>query len=317
MENKVFSLINYVGHKSKILDQVLSCFPDSIDGTFWDIFCGSSVVGLSANFKKVNFVDNNQHLVNLYSHLRDEDFLATLESMIEEYNLTNSSKKPRSEYLKDPRIGVCTWQGEKIKNLHLDKLNEAGYRELLDKYNTLNMRGVDAAAAYMILTLYGRNSNVSIKKDGKLSGGVGPLDFSIKARKKYFEHLDVMKGRDLNWVHGSFSDINPEEGDFVYLDPPYLASGYKYGGWKEKDETDLLDWIDSLSCPWALSNTLASGDKENKLLMKWSKKYKVIPVEKKYRVWASKKEGTAKREKKRNLEVLIVPAELSSVCKVA
>jgi len=317
MENKVFSLINYVGHKSKILDQVFACVPDSIDGTFWDIFCGSSVVGLSTNFKKVNFVDNNQHLVNLYSHLRDESFLSILENMIEEYSLTNSSKKPRSEYLKDPKIGVCTWNGKKIKNLHLDKLNETGYRKLLGRYNDLKMSDIDAAAAYMILTIYGRNSNVSLKKDGKLSGGVGPLDFSIKAKKKYFEHLEVMKGRKLNWIHGIFSDAEPKEGDFVYLDPPYLASGYKYGGWKEEDELALLDWIDGLKCPWALSNTLVSGETENKILLEWSKKYNTIPVEKKYRVWASKKEGTAKRERKKNLEVLIVPSELSKNCKVA
>ena len=41
---KVFSLLNYVGHKSKILDQILLHFPKSLDGVFWDIFSGSCVV---------------------------------------------------------------------------------------------------------------------------------------------------------------------------------------------------------------------------------------------------------------------------------
>ena len=93
MTSNVFSLLNYVGHKSKILDQITIHFPKTIEGVFWDIFSGSCVVGLSSQYKNVVFVDNNAYLQNLYSSLANPKFLSVLENMISHYNLTNSSKK--------------------------------------------------------------------------------------------------------------------------------------------------------------------------------------------------------------------------------
>tara|TARA_B100000900_G_C20508488_1_gene686943 strand:+ start:250 stop:1173 length:924 start_codon:yes stop_codon:yes gene_type:complete len=307
MTNKVFSLLNYIGHKSKILDQILIHFPSTLNGVFWDVFSGSCVVGLSTPYKNVNFVDTNKYLQALYKNLNNVKFIKTLEEMIKNYNLTNSYRKPRSEYLKDPSIGTCKWHGETIKNLHLDQLNKTGYNKLLSDFNNGKFSGLKESCAYMILTLYGRNSNVTLKKDGKLSGGIGPLDFSPKAKKKYDDHLNIMSGRQLTWTVGTFKDINPTKDDFVYMDPPYLASGFKYGGWSETDENDLLDWIDSLPCNWALSNVFTSGDTKNNLLRNWSKKHKTIKIQKNYRKWAAKGKSTAKRKTKTNEEVLILP----------
>lgn len=304
---KVFSLLNYVGHKSKILDQILLHFPKSLDGVFWDIFSGSCVVGLSTPYKSVNFVDTNKYLQALYASLNNVKFIDTLEKMIKSYNLTNSYRKPRLEYLKDSNVGTCKWHGKTIKNLHLDQLNKAGYDKLLTDFNNGKFSGLKESCAYMILTLYGRNSNVTLKKDGKLSGGIGPLDFSRKAKKKYDDHLNVMSGRHLTWTVGTFKNITPDKGDFVYMDPPYLASGFKYGGWSKQNEQDLLDWIDDLPCNWALSNVLSSGDTKNDLLKNWSKKHKVIKIKKNYRKWAAKGKSTAKRKIKTNEEILILP----------
>ena len=307
MTNKVFSLLNYIGHKSKILDQIIVHFPQTLAGTFWDIFSGSSVVGLSNEYHNVHFVDNNKYLQNLYSSLDNPNFLTELEKMISKYNLTNSFRKPRAEYLKDPNIGTCTWQGETIKNLHLDQLNKAGYTSLIADFNNNKLSGLKKSCAYMILTIYGRNSSVAVKKDGNLSGGVGPLDFSPRAKKKFDGHLEVMKGRNLKWSTGTFKDFTPSKDDFVYMDPPYLASGFKYGGWSEENEKELLNWIDSLPCPWVLSNAFVYGTSSNILLQQWAQKHKIININKSYRKWASKGKSTAKKKNKRNAEVLILP----------
>ena len=306
MTHKVFSLLNYVGHKSKILDQIMIHFPQTLAGTFWDIFSGSCVVGLSSGYQKVHFVDNNKYLQALYSNLKDPNFLSTLESMITCYGLTNSFRKPRSEYLKDPNIGTCKWHGEEIKNLHLDQLNKNGYTKLLNDFNAFKFHSLNQSCAYMILTLYGRNSNVTLKKDGKLSGGIGPLDFSPKAKKKFDEHIKCMNNRNLLWTTGTFKNIKPQKDDFVYMDPPYLASGFKYGGWSEDDEQDLLDWIENLPCDWALSNVFTSGNTKNNILQTWAQKHKIIKIKKKYRKWAAKGKSTAKRKNKTNEEVLIL-----------
>ena len=304
---KLFSLLNYVGHKSKILDQISIHFPKTLKGTFWDMFSGSCVVGLSTSYNKVHFVDSNKYLQNLYSNLDDPNFLTQLEDMITKYNLTNSSKKSRSEYLKDTNIGTCTWQGQTISNLHLDQLNKKGYNSLLADFNNSKFHGIKLACAYMILTIYGRNSAVRTKKDGTLAGGVGPLDFSARAKKKYKEHLTAMSGRNLLWTTGTYKNIVPAKDDFVYMDPPYLASGFKYEGWTEEDEQNLLDWIDGLPCNWALSNAFVYGTKSNLLLQKWAQKKTIINIDKKYRKWASKGQSSMKKKNKRNAEVLILP----------
>jgi site-specific DNA-adenine methylase len=307
MINKVFSLLNYIGHKSKILDQIMVHFPKTLKGTFWDVFSGSCVVGLSTSYDSVHFVDNNKYLQELYSNLDNPNFLIELENMISKYNLTNSYRKPRADYLKDPNIGTCTWQGKTIPNLHLDQLNKAGYNCLIGDFNTGKFSGLKRACAYMILTIYGRNSSVSLKKDGNLSGGIGPLDFSPRAKKKFDNHIVAMSGRNLTWSTGTYKDFKPAKNDFVYMDPPYLASGFKYAGWTEEDELSLLSWIDNLPCAWALSNAFVYGTKSNIVLQQWAQKKTTINIQKKYRKWASKGQSTMKKKNKRNAEVLILP----------
>lgn len=299
------SLLNYVGHKSKIVAQILPYLPATVDGTFYDCFAGSCVVGLSSHYPRVEFVEVNPHLSQLYRDLTDAKFHARLTALINQYGLTNSSVKPRSEYLKDPNIGNCQWMGETIANLHLDQLNKAGYNQLVADFNLGKFVGIDQSCAYMIATIYGRNSNVTTRPDNTLSGAVGPLDFSIRCNEKLTEHQQRIAGGNYTFVTGSYDSIRPGPDDFVYCDPPYLATSFKYGGWTEADEARLLSWLSSLPCPWALSNTLQSGNKVNQLLTDFSERYHVTPIEKKYRKWGGAGTDTHKKKTKINREVLV------------
>ena len=107
MTNKVFSLLNYVGHKSKILDQIMVHFPKTLKGTFWDVFSGSCVVGLSTPYNNIHFVDNNKYLQNLYTNLDNPNFLTELEGMITKYNLTNSLGSPDRNILRIQILGLA------------------------------------------------------------------------------------------------------------------------------------------------------------------------------------------------------------------
>jgi len=72
------------------------------------------------------------------------------------------------------------------------------------------------------------------------------------------------------------------------VDPPYLITCATYneqGGWGEKDEKDLLSFLDELSdrnVRFALSNVLRSKGKENSILIEWieknAEKYKAIQL---------------------------------------
>jgi DNA adenine methylase len=317
MKNTLFSLINYVGHKGKIVDQLLDYMPAQIDGTFYDIFAGSCVVGLStpATIKQVTFVDKNPLLMELYSSLSHPGFQDTLEEIIKEYSLTNSFRKPRASYLEEENVGTVTWHGEVVKNFHLDQLNKPGYDKLLSDFNAGAFVSVRRGAAYMIAAIYGRNSNVNVKmRDGvpALEGGVGPLDFSLRCQKKLQEHISVIGQKNCRFNTADFRKISPTSSDFVYLDPPYLASGFKYGGWTPEDERDLLRWIDGLPCPWALSNTLSSGGVKNSILRDWAQDKNVIKIDKKYRKWAKRGTSLAGTETKENEEILVVSNILNS-----
>jgi len=300
------SLLNYIGHKSKIVKQIIEYFPEEISGTFYDLFAGSCVVGLSVPYERIVCVEKNPHLSQLYRDLTHPNFLVELLRILDDYNLTNSSVVPRSQYLKDPNIGTVTWHGETVSNFHLDQLNKDGYRRLIDDFNGGVLNGLERSVGYLVLTLYGRNSSVGTKDDGSLSGGVGPLDYSIRAHRKFEEHCGILKGGRHRFVTGSYSDIEIGVDDFVYMDPPYLASSYHYSGWGEDDERALLRFIDSLPCRWALSNTFQSGDRCNRILEEWSGGRTVISIDKKYRKWAAAGLTTAHKRDKINREVLIL-----------
>jgi len=97
---------------------------------------------------------------------------------------------------------------------------------------------------------------------------------------------------------------------FFYADPPYLITCATYNeqlGWTEKDESDLLRYLEELDkkgIRFALSNVLESKGRINTILCDWvnkNKKYRVIPLNYDYSNsnYHTKKDGVTK-------EVLIV-----------
>jgi DNA adenine methylase Dam len=108
------------------------------------------------------------------------------------------------------------------------------------------------------------------------------------------KHQKISKNIDMSFINGTYSDLPLEnvnkENDIIYLDPPYLASKFTYGGWNEPDEIKLLDWIDQLNemgYKFILSNTLSHRGVKNQRLVEWCEKYTVKYIDKKYNAWAA------------------------------
>lgn len=108
------------------------------------------------------------------------------------------------------------------------------------------------------------------------------------------KHQEISKNIDMSFINGTYSDLPLEnvnkENDIIYLDPPYLASKFTYGGWNEPDEIKLLDWIDQLNemdYKFILSNTLSHRGVKNQRLVEWCEKYTVKYIDKKYNAWAA------------------------------
>lgn len=85
---------------------------------------------------------------------------------------------------------------------------------------------------------------------------------------------------------GHYSSVKIKEGDFVYVDPPYLITSADYNKfWSEDEEVKLLDFLDDLNfkgIKFGLSNVFEHHGKENKILKIWSEKYKVTHFNKSY-----------------------------------
>lgn len=297
----VSSLLNYVGHKSKIWNQIKPHLPLNIDGTFWELFSGSCVIGMNVPYKDIRCVEYNPNLSGLYRDLTNPQFKPTLLNLINLYGFTNSSRTPRSQYLVDS-------SGQQHR--HLMWYNDRAYTQLLEDFNNDKFSGIEKSAAYMIATIYGRNSGVATNLEGKLSGAVGPLDFSVRCEEKLDLHYSILQEGRHQFICDSYQNIAPEPQDFVYMDPPYLASNFNYTRvWTATDEQQLLDYIQKLPCDWALSNTLQSGNKVNQILLNWiiRNNYTVVPIEKQYRKWAWYDSGkSSDREWKINGEILVL-----------
>lgn len=82
------------------------------------------------------------------------------------------------------------------------------------------------------------------------------------------------------------------KGDVVYCDPPYLITTGSYndgkrgfGDWHQKEDVDLRTFLDRLSdkgVAFALSNVFYHKGNTNEELIKWSEKYHVTYLDKKY-----------------------------------
>lgn len=132
--------------------------------------------------------------------------------------------------------------------------------------------------------------------------GYKKLDFDRLA-----DHVTLTETKEFSFFVGNYSSLNlsqiDKENDVIYLDPPYLASKYTYGGWNIENEVQLLEYIDrldSLGYKFVLSNTFVHNGLTNSELIEWSKKYSVIDVSMRYFAWsaivASAKTSKATRE---------------------
>ena len=102
--------------------------------------------------------------------------------------------------------------------------------------------------------------------------------------------IDRIKNSDYEFINMDFRNINLDDytnKSFFYVDPPYLITCATYNeqnGWTEKDEYDLLSYLEELdkrNIRFALSNVLESKGNTNIILTDWikkNKKFRVIPL---------------------------------------
>jgi DNA adenine methylase len=258
------SPLNYVGGKYKLLPQLLPLFPTEIKN-FVDLFCGGGNVGVNVKAQRKILNDIEPHLINFMQSVQgisSDAALVRIEDLVEKYELS--------------------------------KTNVDGFNKIREDYNNILDNGYNWAYFYSVVT-HAFNYQIRYNNSGKFNMPFGKDRswFNPSVRKNFIEFVDAID-HTYRFTNMDFANISekildamgPE--DFVYCDPPYLISVAAYnekGGWTEKHEQDLLDFLDKLNergIKFGLSNVLYHKGRENSLLIEWAKKYEVVYLDKNY-----------------------------------
>ncbi len=256
------SPLNYTGGKYKILSPIFEIFPEKID-TFVDLFAGGFNVGINVDAKRIMCNDQITYLIELFEYLaltHTEDVLSAIKERIDEFNLT--------------------------------KQNGEGYNALRERYNeTKNI--VD----FFVLTFYAFNHQIRFNNNRKFNTPFGKerSSYNPSIEKNLINFCEALKSKNIEFYNKDFLELdlsNLGAEDLVYCDPPYLISTGSYNDgkrgfkdWTEEEEKQLLGLLDQLNdkgIRFALSNVLYHKGMSNKLLIEWSKNYRVYFIDKSY-----------------------------------
>lgn len=297
------SFLNYPGSKYKLLPQLIPIFNEVSYSNFVDMFTGSAVVSLNqSQSSSVMAIDNNSALISLMDyvqHISFDEMLHRVLSIIEHYNLTNSTDHGYAYYNANSTIG-------------LSQTNKDAFINLRNDYNKRISQGIFDPIMLYTLVVFGFNNQIRFNNKKLFNNPVGKRDFNINMRKKLFDFIDKSQSIHIDFISKDFRDINPKITDSLYYaDPPYLITNAVYnerGNWTNADELDLLNKLDTINMlhnKFALSNIIEvqDGKKEikNEHLINWisSHNYRVVDIKSSY------KNSNYQRRKKYTREVLI------------
>lgn len=260
------SPLNYIGSKARILDQLLPVFPEHIS-TFVDLFCGGCNVGINTKADNYIYNDSNRELIGLlktFLRLNTNTILKRMDEIVEHYGFSKTKDHNFAYYGGNPMKGVSRYNKEPFIQLRQD-------------YN-ISPRNNQHYIMLYALVVFGFNNQIRFNDRGEYNLPIGKRDFNDVIRRKLQVFVNKLKDQHPVIQNKDFRrfDINQLDGDsLVYLDPPYLISTATYnegGGWTEREEQDLLDFMDRLNeqgIHFVLSNMLEHKGKKNHLLIDW------------------------------------------------
>ena len=255
-----------IGGKARILDQLLPMFPEHIN-TFVDLFCGGCNVGINTKANNYVYNDSNRELIGLlkmFLRLNTSTILKRMDEIVEHYGFSKTKDHNFAYYGGNPMKGVSRYNKDPFLRLRQD-------------YNNSPRNNQHYVMLYA-LVVFGFNNQMRFNDKGEYNLPVGKRDFNEVIRRKLEVFVDKLKAQQPVIQNKDFRrfDINQlDNQSIVYLDPPYLISTATYnegGGWTEKDELDLLDFMDNLNARgirFALSNMLEHKGRKNQLLIDW------------------------------------------------
>lgn len=254
---------NYIGSKSKLLEQIIPLINSYNPDIVIDLFAGGFSVGANCDCKNIICNDINFHMINLIKYIYEaeiNDLVCQIESKILEYGLSDK--------------------------------NYDAYQNLRNDFNKTK-----DSLLFLLLIYYSFNHQIRFNQQGEFNTpfGKGRSQFSVNQKNNLIQFSKIIKTKKIEFSSKNFLEINNLESrnkSLYFCDPPYLITCGSYNDgkrgisyWDENKEEELLCFLDKLNeknIKFILTNIVISGDIVNKLLFDWSKKYRVIKLKSNY-----------------------------------
>lgn len=208
---KPMGLIPYTGTKEKLLPEISKYFPDNRE-RFIDAFCGGLSVSMFVS-GPVIANDYDHRLIGAYKAIDEhEDPISAIKDIIAEKGLSRDNK---DAYLK--------FRGE---------YNESEPRNPL----------------WLFTLIQHSFSNVNRhNRKGEFNATFGCRTFNDNAVERVRRFKEENATGRIEFKTGRYDEIEIRDGDFVFLDPPYLITSAEYNKfWGEDEEIKFYEWVESL-----------------------------------------------------------------------
>lgn len=236
-------------------------------------------MGINVSANKVIYNDLHANVVNLLSLFKkipESVLLKEVHAIIRKYDLSLVKDNGYNAYNCSSSVGLAAY-------------NKNAFLKLREAYNSTARKGHGTwhhEVMLYVLVVYAFNNQMRFNSLGEFNLPVGKRDFNSRMEEKLIKFSNGLKTQNCEFSKFDFRNFNVDDfcqNDLFYIDPPYLITCATYnenGGWQDRDEYDLLDfldYIDSKGIRFALSNVLQGKGNENTILKSWLKsgKYNV------------------------------------------
>jgi DNA adenine methylase len=281
-QEKIYrSPLFYVGDKYKLVQEIKTHFPKIIK-RFIEPFVGGGTVYLNINAEEYLLNDIDKNVIDLHRFLcsytgRENDFYKQIFSIIHKYQLSFS-------YQND---NIPLELKQQYKKTYFAHFNKENFNRLKEHYNQATKKNV---AELYVLLIYGFNRMLRFNQQGNFNVPVGNVDFNVNTYNALSTYFLLNAEKRPRWYNQDFRDfietINFQDGDFIYLDPPYLITFSEYNklwdGQAEEDLLQVLDELNEMNVPFAISNVTHYKGKKNVRFIKWAKKYYCYSIKSNY-----------------------------------
>lgn len=201
--------IKWAGGKRQILKQILKRIPVNFN-RYFEPFVGGGALLFAINSEKSIVSDVNDELISAYIAIKDTP--EELMDKLDEHEKNNSEKY---------------------------------YYCIRDNFYVDNI--IDVAARFIYMNKACFNGLYRVNKKGRFNVPFGKKENIVTYERENILGIHEYL-KNVSIYLRSFDCINPDEGDFVYVDPPYhnQFSWYSCNGFTEKDHIVLAEFVREL-----------------------------------------------------------------------